>query len=522
MAPVFIPFTGWAPGGGYFGEGWQTVLNLYPHVASWRPWRRFVGVGSGVADGPMTGRHVHRWAAPIASSTYVGDAQTIFCGSPSKLYTVNPTTGAFTDLSRSPGAAYGAGAGTGPGGWRFADVGDDTWAANWFDVLQRRTNNTGNFADGVVSTFVPRPRFLATVREHLVVANLSNAGRFQDEVAWSDADNATNFDAPTATSTSIAGSKRLIEVPGQITGLVGLRAGAMVFKRGGIFFLYYTGTTQVFQPDLLSSSVGTAFPSSIINSRYGVFFRGPDGIYQITGVSAPVKISPLEVDEIIMDQNLINLALGAQPPYKEDLQSFGFQSAGLPLIGWLLRFQNYGSDQAVLYNPVSQQWSLVETSEIDGETLRIPSVVVERPSGANAYETLAALTWNEATTEYAPLSSSGADTLAATLELRWRPANFEAAGKHHQSLLKEVLPIFSKTSLVGAAITPEVKVDVMLDPFLATWGAQSVIPSSLRDTIAGWYPAQRAGRFFRVIIATTAGEDFSNFYGTWVDQDLLT
>ncbi len=518
MSISFIPYDGWSPGGGYIGEGWETSRNLYPHFGAWRPWRKFMPLAGSVADGPMTGCHTHIWAAPVASSTYVNDSQTVFAGSITKLYSVDTTTGAFTDRTRAVGGDYGAGGG--PSGWKFASVGNDIWATNWLNELQMRSNNTGSFANGCVSTFKPRPRFIAAVREHLVGANLSNAGRFQDEVVWSDADNATNFDPPTLTSTSIAGSKRLTEIPGQITALVGQRAGAMVFKRKAVYFLYYTGTVQVFQPDLLSSSVGTAWPSSVINSRYGVFFLGSDGFYKIDGISAPTKISPPGLDSFLADSPLAT-ALTGLPAFDEDIQFFGFESPTLPIVGW--KFFNGFSTQAVLYNPVAQQWCLVDATVFDGDAIQVaPATIVARPAATNIYDTLAGLTFNGATSWYAPLSSSSADAYNCSLKLRFRPANIDSAGRQGQSMLKAVLPVFTKTDVSGTALTPTVTVEPMLDPFLAQSGATETMTSTFRDVVAGWYPIQRAGRFFRVGITTPAGEDFTDFPGLWVDQELLT
>lgn len=521
MAITFIPFDGWSPGGGYIGEGWDSATNLYPHFGAWRPWRKFLSLPGTVLDGPMTGCHVHRWAAPVASASYNADAQTVFCGSIEHLYSVSTASGAFTDLTRAAGGNYGAG--FGPGGWRFATVGNDIWAADWVDEIQRRTNNAGSFANGCVSTFKPKARFIATVREHLMVANLSNAGRFQDEVAWSDADDGTNFDPATLTGTSIASAKRLTEIPGQITGLIGQRQGAMVFKRSAVYYLYYTGTTQVFQPDLLSSSVGTGFPSSIINSRYGVFFMGSDGFYKIDGISAPTKISPPGLDASLLDSPLTNLT-GSVAAYVEDLQFRGFQSSTLPLIGWLFNFtvSEAANRMAILYNPIAQQWSLVDVASDEGTGDLLPSVIVERPFANNIYNTLAAITYSGGTSRYAPLSSSGTSTYGATLKLRFRPANIDSAGKQGQSILAGVLPVLTKTDVAGAALTPTVTAEPMLDPFLAPYGATETMPAAFRDVIAGWYPIQRAGRFFRVSILTTVGEDFTDFPGLWVDQDLLS
>src|ERR1051325_2410850 len=98
---AFLPFDGWTPSGSYFGEGWVTAPNLYPASASWRPWRRLIPETNNVGDGPMLGGHVHVWNSGIGASAYRPDGQTIFAGSSRRLYTVDPATGIFTDVSKA-------------------------------------------------------------------------------------------------------------------------------------------------------------------------------------------------------------------------------------------------------------------------------------------------------------------------------------------------------------------------------------------------------------------------------------
>lgn len=518
MPTVFIPFDKWSPGGSYIGEGWQTVTNLYPAFNAWRPWRHFAEVGAGVAGGPVTGRHAHVWASGVGSASYVGDQPTIFAGTTTKLFTVDPSTGAFTDISRA--AAYTAD----PGGWRFYSVGNDIWAVNWVDVPQRRTNNAGNFADGVTSTFVPRARFGVTIREHAVLGNLSNAGRFQDELAWSDADNAVNFDPAIGTSTSLASSKRLTAIPGQLTGLVGGQYG-FAFKRRAIFYLEYTGTSQVLRPEVLSAVVGTAYPSSIIRGRQGLYFRGPDGFYVIQGLAEPVKISDAGIDWFFKQGGYE--FIGSTAGWGEDTALVGFAHPALPLIGWGLGSSppsaggttiNTGSFAAALYNYAENRWSFVGIDTAGGN--RIPHFL-EIPNGLTL-GALAAFTWNGAgTSKYATLSTSSAQVRTCLVETRYRPANLDSAGPYGQTQLKWVLPVFSKTSAGGTALTPSVIVTPLLDPW-GTPGTAETITAAQRNPVSGVYQFQIASRHFKIGVNFVSAEDFENFEGCWVDHELVS
>jgi len=526
MPNIFVPFTGWDPGGSQFGEGWVTASNVLPIYGDYRPARKFLPLGAGEIDDPMSGAYTHAWANS-APGAYA-DAQTIFTGSSGGyLYTIDPATGAFTDISRAAGPPpYTANA----AGWRFASIGNDIWAADWIDVPQRRTNNAGNFANGVTSTFVPRPRFLAAFADRLLVANLSNAGRFQDELAWSDLDNAVNFDPPTGTSSSLAGAKRLVSIPGQITGLVGGERYGFAFKRRGIFYLEATGTIQVVRPEVLSLGIGTALPSSIINSRYGVFFLGPDGIYRISGVSEPQKVSTPGVDQFLLESGLCDVtATSFTSAWQEDTQMVGYQSAHWPLVGWILRpnwASNIGNNTRLDYNPMTGAWTTSSTAS-SPLVPHAPYVMVERPYAENVYEVLAAITHLNGRNYYSPYADTagtgGVNMWGAELGLRFRPVNHESALPMQQTLIEGVTPIFSKAGPTGtfeAAVEASVKVEIITDP------SQTTAPSETRtwaerNVVSGEFPFQIAGRWPRITV-TVPSQDFDNFHGVWVRHRLLT
>lgn len=518
MPITFIPFDGWAPGPSAFGEGWQTVYNMAPVFNSWRPLRKLVAdTVDSVAFGPMNGRHTHLWPSGVSTGTYIPDAATLYTGSKTRLFTVNPATGAFTDVSRATNyAAAGE-----PAGWRFASIGNDCWACNWYDVMQRRVNNAGLFTDGVVGSTVLVPRFMAPIREHLVVANMNQGGRFVDEIAWSDADDATNFDPPTGTSTSLAGSKRLTSIPGQITGLLGGQYG-LAFKRTAIYYLEVTGSTQVFRPDVLSSHVGTAYGSSIINTRHGIFFFGPDGFYRIDGLAAPVKLSTPGIDGEIMS-NLF-AAQGALLAESEDIQMVGFSFPNLPLIGWLFRYDwsAIGNDRLILHNPVTGMWALgFGAAYYDAVTDLFTSVVTELPFGSDLYNAVGAISWNGSESRFAPFVEDS--VRPPSLRLRYRPANLSDVNEYQQSLIKGILPLFSRKSSLDVP-QPTVTVSKLFDPAAYPPAVPDPADSETRAwadrNLAGWYPFQIPGRYFEITINGTA-DDFNNFEGVWIDQEVL-
>jgi hypothetical protein len=101
------------------------------------------------------------------------------------------------------------------------------------------------------------------------------------------------------------------------------------------------------------------------------------------------------------------------------------------------------------------------------------------------------------------------------------PSELENAELHQQSLVYGVLPVFSKVGgTASTALTESVTVESLLDPHLGVWKNETAT-SAARDTIAGFYPSQVAGRFFRITI-NCAAEDFANFEGVYIWQRLLT
>ena len=521
MPITFIPFDGWSPSGSYFGEGWNTAQNLYPAYNNFRPWRVFAPTGGTI--GIVTGAHCHTWTSGLGGASYIPDAQTVFCGTgssalalPERLYTVD-SAGTFTDISR--GALYSAFT----AGWRFQSVGNDIWAANGVDPIQRRTNNAASFADGAVSTFSPKARFLAACREHLVAAGLSNAGRFQDELAFSDADDATNWDPAAAgsTSTSIAGAKRLVSIPGQLTGLLGGQY-LLAFKRKGIFYGEYSGPPQVFNFDVLSPNIGTPWPSSIINSRFGVFFAGVDGLYRIEGLQSPTPLSPPGVSFGLMP--LLAAYPSSSYAWHEDIAVIGFQMYHLPLVGWLIGkpFSDVGAYFGIVYTPLTNAWGRVTV--LNGSAK--PTAVVSLSGANDIYSGLIAFTYDGTAGRFAPLSSDASlSVYAPSLQLNFRPINADSQSRQKrgnemgQSMLHGVLPIFSKTATGGAPLTESVSVEAFLDPHGSVTSTETRTYSE-RNVISGYYPFATAGRFFRITINCGA-EDFASFEGLYVNFEEL-
>lgn len=412
MASVsFVPFSEWKPDGKEHGlEGIGVAENVLPMAGSWRSLPQFTSSDptNALALGPAHRSWVHIYPSGVGGSSYVGDNVTEFYGFKTAIYT-KPFGGAFANISR--GGGYSAGA-LQPAAWSFASFGNDIWACNGVDDLQRRTDNAGNFANGAVSAFLPIPRFLATVGEFLVVANLNQANRFADEVAWSDVGDATYFSPRDATRpSSAAGSLRVRSRPGQITGLVGGEYGC-VLKRRSMHLLSFIGGDDVFRRDDISGGIGTAWPGSIVEAPDGfVYFLGPDGFYRQIGSSPPEKLPG--VSQWIYDRSLYPThALGGTPPalmYVEDKKVQGVCSPSGGIIVWLLMNDSLTYDLGVVLETATLRWSTYRPTTA-GQTATIHQVPVN-VSGADWLADIAGSFWDGTNTRRWAWGTTGSHAL---------------------------------------------------------------------------------------------------------------
>lgn len=367
MPEKFIPFTTFAPGSPEHGTGLLRAENVIPALGAWRPMPQMDSAGGSlVGSGPLLGGYFHIYPSGLGTGTYAGDAVTEFWGSKLNLYTYT-AAGGFASVSR--GGGYSAGALV-PSEWNFVSFGNDIWAANGVDVMQRRTNNAGNFANGVTSAFVPVARYLAVVSDFLVAGYLNQANYFADQVVWSDVGVATYFSlSDTTNPTSAAGQQRIRSRAGQLTGLVGGKFGR-IFKKRSLHAMSLTGDgNSPFSFDEISGTTGTTCGKSIVECSDGFLrFWGGDAFYRQAGFSPPEKISPPSLNNLLIEANMDQVwkyaATRTAPTtmYNEGLSFVGAESRQSGITFWL--YLSSGASNTVLvrmvaHDPTSGEWGLV-------------------------------------------------------------------------------------------------------------------------------------------------------------------
>lgn len=187
---------------------------------------------------------------------------------------------------------------------QFASFGDSIYAA-CFDgtnghFVSAATPST-NFATFVTATapvtYSPLPRYVSTIKNHLLIANVESQttlGEFTANtvypnlVMWSATDNPARWgDELTANYPETVGSsyQQLYDEYGPITGLCGGMDYAYIFKPRAIYRM--DGPEWTFHP--VVTGAGTVYPNSIVRFYNDVYFWGPCGPARLRYGSSEVE-----------------------------------------------------------------------------------------------------------------------------------------------------------------------------------------------------------------------------------------
>lgn len=294
---------------------------------------------------------------PSALSTFQGDATTIYAGTKAHLYEV--TGGTWTNRSKSGGYATGT---INSVGWRGWSWGEDVHFTNKVDPVQSLTAGGSAFADLITAPSpAPKARFGAPVREQVWLGDINLTGHYSDEVWWSATDDATNF---TPSATTLSDIQRLRQTPGQVMGLVGGQQ-AVIFKRTSMILGTWVGAPQIYSFSVLSSGVGTPYPSSIVTDAELIYFRAADNFYRWDPSNGIQVIGDKVLCKFLKDAKFSPSGIIASAPLDprdEDQLVVGARCASSRLIVWTYQStgdEPYKHSHAVVYDPGSERWSLL-------------------------------------------------------------------------------------------------------------------------------------------------------------------
>lgn len=332
------PYAPWLPDLPKIENPGSTIAtNVIPAQIGYKPFQKLVAQTSfGALDSRIQGS--------ITAVTPDGVA-TIFAGTSAKLWRIVGNS-SWSDVSQ---AVY-----ITPNeyNWSFTKFGNQVIATNYNDDIQVFDIASGGGTFTTLLGSPPRARYVTTIRDFVVIANVDTSGTaMPTRVKWSAINN------PESWSDSAATQSDFQEIPGNgghITGIVGGEYG-VVFLEQEIWKMTYVGSPIIFQFDLIDQNRGTRYPHSIIRVGTNIFFYNDDGFYMCNGSqSAPIganKVDKFFVDDF--DKETFHLMSTAFDPFNK-------------VVIWLYRSIGYANmdrcDKALLYNWEQDKWSLVDGS----------------------------------------------------------------------------------------------------------------------------------------------------------------
>lgn len=185
----------------------------------------------------------------------------------------------ITVTDRSRGGGYTSGANR----WRFASYGDNVYATNKADIIQKSTGAA--FANIVT---IPKCTFMDRVGDFLIIAGTNETIYGDQPDRWWCSALGNPDDFITAISTQCA-TNRLTDSPGPITASKSLGDDWILYKKNAVYRGVYQGPPNVWEFQRVSDDVGTLSNESIVKVGYSHFFVGPDDFYRFDG-AVPIPL----------------------------------------------------------------------------------------------------------------------------------------------------------------------------------------------------------------------------------------
>lgn len=460
------------------------------------------------------------WQVPETAAHYKGDVPTILCGSKTNLYEV--TSAGFT--SRSKVGGYGTGAK--PGAWRFCSFGNDPIATNRADPVQYRAGNAGAFADLITTPSpAPKARFCCIGRNHLFLGDINLTGHFSDEIWYSYFDNARDLsNVPQGQGNNF----RIVSRPGQLMGLVG---GDFVtaFKRNSMHLIGWQGGSIPWRLDDISAAVGTPYPSSVVQTPYGIFFFDGATFRRYnggTGEEAVADVGTGILSQFLTDVAFSSAAIAQIEPGDisvEDQILMGHWDPFARVVIW--HYQSIGEDpyehiRGIAYNPQEDRWGAIYDPNL------LAAVMACKPNVTNSDTFLLkgsiGFDWNGTTTSW--FRFDGADTYEGLFNSKRQALGIEGVEEPEKApqaaRLKGLLPIFSHVPVGSSPPNLTVTVTVANDPWFSS-GVQTKTTDVSKAAIStGIMPCDVTGTWFLFSVTipeltAQAARAFRGLYAFW-------
>ncbi len=260
----FVPFGEWLPDLPIFTNPGATVVkNVVPDANSYRSFPNLAVYAASLGSACK--------GAIIARDTggnymqYVGDTSALYVNAGMSWSNVTRLAGSYN----TPSDDY----------WEFVQFGSRIIGVNGAnaDVPQAITAGAANFID--LPGAPPRARHIATIRDFVVLGNLSATATSPQMVRWCAINNPDSWTADAAT---MADFQDLPGDGGWIQKIVGGEYGT-IFQERAIYRMTFVGSPLIFQFDKIQTNIGAYAPQSVVNYRNVSFFLSEDGFYMFDG-----------------------------------------------------------------------------------------------------------------------------------------------------------------------------------------------------------------------------------------------
>lgn len=262
----------------------------------------------------------------------------VFAGTSDRLYTLDNTTLAWTDVSKG-GTAYSALDST--ANWTFAQFNSVVIACQANTVPQAFTlGSSSQFAD--LGGSPPQAAYVAVVNRFVVLSGLLSAPR---RVQWSGLNAITTWTSGTTYSD-------FQDMPdgGNVRGVVGGEFGVILQDTSIRRMTFSPGADIIFQIDRLARDLGTSLPYSVVDAEGLVLFYSTKGFMMISGDGSMKPIGKERVDRTFaasVDFASPRLAIGATKPDSS-------------LVLWAYKAADYngtGFNKALVYDTILDRWA---------------------------------------------------------------------------------------------------------------------------------------------------------------------
>lgn len=361
-----IDFDSWRPDVQDLNAPYARILkNVLPRADGYGPFRSLSAFTQAL---PAACRGFFMARSPADGSVLV------FAGTSTKLYLLDNTTLAWTDVSNG-GGSYTAIASDAQ--WSFAQFNNIVIASHRNVVMQRYTIGSSSAFSNLAGS-PPQAGWIAVVARFLVAGDILNAPL---RVQWSGLNDVTNW-------TSGTGSADEQDFPdgGRVRAVVEVAndVGLILQENAVRRMIFAAGSDVIFQIARLKSDFGTVLPYSVCTAGGYAYFAGTKGFVQMGPDGGMAFIGEEQVDRtfyglhetnvqadilaLAADQSTPHLVIGAADPKSN-------------LVLWFYRSQSAAADlfdRVLAYHWTLKRWSPAEVSGEYVASLARPGLTLEQ------------------------------------------------------------------------------------------------------------------------------------------------